>query len=211
MSCHPKTGDENVSNSESDGYQTISYAVICDGLSEVIKGEKLPLEVKRAIQVETIQQVIDSEKINVHKEMVDVLSRVTPSMMKKLIKKMLILVRQYTMLILAENLHLVKLEILNQDLCKGISSSLIDWYFTKECSTVYEQDGAKYHQLILPIEFRTQAMELFHNQQGHQAVECMLQLVCEQFYWSTLLQDITNWIRNCKQWQTAKCYVRQCS
>ena len=60
---------------------------------------------------------------------------------------------------------------------------------------VYEQDGAKYHQLILPIGFRAQAMELLHNQQGHQAVEHMLQLVCERFYWSTLLQDVTNWVK----------------
>ena len=35
---------------------------------------------------------------------------------------------------------------------------------------VYEQDGAKYHQLVLPIKFRAQAMELLHNQQGHQTV-----------------------------------------
>ena len=69
---------------------------------------------------------------------------------------------------------------------------------------VYEQDGTKYHQLVLPIEFRAQAIELLHNQQGHQAVEHMLQLVCEWFYWSTLLQDITNWVKNCKQCQTAK-------
>ena len=69
---------------------------------------------------------------------------------------------------------------------------------------VYEQDGAKYHQLILPIEFRAHPMELLHNQQGHQAVERMLQLVCERFYWSTLLQDVTTWVKNCKQCQTAK-------
>ena len=69
---------------------------------------------------------------------------------------------------------------------------------------VYEQDGARYHQLILPIEFRAQAMELLHNQQGHQAVEHMLQLVHERFYWSTLLQDITNWVKNCKWCQTSK-------
>ena len=56
---------------------------------------------------------------------------------------------------------------------------------------MYEQDGAKYHQLILPIEFRAQAMKLLHNQQGHQAVEHMLQLVHERFYQSTLLQDVT--------------------
>ena len=47
---------------------------------------------------------------------------------------------------------------------------------------MYEQDRAKYHQLILPVEFRARAMELLHNQQGDQAVECMLQLVCERFY-----------------------------
>ena len=47
-------------------------------------------------------------------------------------------------------------------------------------------------------------MEMLHNQQGHQAVEYTLQLVCEGFYWSTLLQDITNWVKNCKQCQTAK-------
>ena len=69
---------------------------------------------------------------------------------------------------------------------------------------VYKQDGAKYHQLILPIEFRAQAMELLHNQQGHQAVEHMLQLVCERFYWSTLLQDVTRLVKCCKWCQTAK-------
>ena len=47
-------------------------------------------------------------------------------------------------------------------------------------------------------------MELLHNQQGHQAVEHMLQLVHERFYWRTLLQDITNKGENCKQCQTSK-------
>ena len=47
-------------------------------------------------------------------------------------------------------------------------------------------------------------MELLHNQQGHQSVEHMLQLVYERFYWSTLLQDITNWVQNCKWCQTGK-------
>ena len=69
---------------------------------------------------------------------------------------------------------------------------------------MYEQDGAKYHQLILPIEFRAQAMELLHNGQGHQAVEHTLQLVHERFYWNALLQDVPNWVKIFKQCQTAK-------
>ena len=47
-------------------------------------------------------------------------------------------------------------------------------------------------------------MELLHNQQVHQAVEHTLQLVHERFYWSTLLQDVTNCVKNCKWCQTAK-------
>ena len=82
LSHRPMT-DEILSNTESDGYKTISYAVMCDDLSEVIKGEKLPLDLKRAVQAEIGQQAPDSRKINVHSGMVDVLSRFTPSMMKE--------------------------------------------------------------------------------------------------------------------------------
>ena len=80
---HCPMTDEILSDTESDGYETISYAVMCDDLSEVIEGEKLPLDLKRAVQVEIDQQAPDSRKINVHSGMVDVLSRVTPSMMKE--------------------------------------------------------------------------------------------------------------------------------
>ena len=56
---------------------------MCDDLSEVIKGEKLPLDLKRAVQTEISQQAPDSGKINVHSELVDVLIRVTLSMMEE--------------------------------------------------------------------------------------------------------------------------------
>ena len=44
LSHRPVTDNEILSNSGSDGYETISYAVMCNDLSEIIKGEKLPLE-----------------------------------------------------------------------------------------------------------------------------------------------------------------------
>ena len=141
--------------------------------------------------------------INVHSKMVDVLSRITPSMMKEAqeedvdISKTIGYVKSGRKPMLAQIIksrpvqrHLWQFDRLV--FCQGI------------LHRVYEQDGAKYHHLILSIEFRAQAMELLHNQQGHQAVECTLQLVHEWFYWSTLLQDITNWVKNCKWCQTAK-------
>ena len=48
LSHHPKTEDENFSDSESDRCKTILYTVICNDLSKVIKGEKLPLELKES-------------------------------------------------------------------------------------------------------------------------------------------------------------------
>ena len=70
LSHHPMTDNEILSDSESDGYKTILYDVMCNDLSEKIKGEKLPLELKRAVQTEIIQQVPDSGKINAHSKMV---------------------------------------------------------------------------------------------------------------------------------------------
>ena len=83
LSHCPTTDIEILSDTESDGYETISYTVMCDDLSEVIKREKLPLDLKRAVQIEISQQAPDSGKVNAHSEMVDILSRVTPSMMKE--------------------------------------------------------------------------------------------------------------------------------
>ena len=83
LSCHPRSENESFSNCESDRYKTISYTVVCDDLCKVIKGEKLPLEIKKAGQAEITKQAPDSEKISAHSEMVDVLSRVTLSMMKE--------------------------------------------------------------------------------------------------------------------------------
>ena len=47
--CHYVLGEMG-SDSESEEYETISYAMICEELEEVINGEKLPIECKVAIQ-----------------------------------------------------------------------------------------------------------------------------------------------------------------
>ena len=70
---------------------------------------------------------------------------------------------------------------------------------------VYKQDGAKYHQLILPIEFRAQAMELLHDQEGHQPYQlmfgCKAQTPCNN--WLGLSQY------NCSQSVSKDSWVQQ--
>ena len=68
-----------------DHLHSISYAIVLDDLSEIIKGKILPLDMKRAIQCDMTEQeqLPEKEKINVHSEMVDILSKVSQGMMKE--------------------------------------------------------------------------------------------------------------------------------
>ena len=42
---------------------------------------------------------------------------------------------------------------------------------------IYEENGSKFHQLVLPIEYRAQAMVMLHDENGHQGVKCTFTLV----------------------------------
>ena len=85
VSHRPKTENDNSRDSGSEEYESILYAVVCDDLCEIIMDEKLPLDIIRALEMEMTkqEQLLDSEKIGVHSEMEDILSKITPGMMKE--------------------------------------------------------------------------------------------------------------------------------
>ena len=69
---------------------------------------------------------------------------------------------------------------------------------------VYQENGAKYHQPVLPTEYGALAKEMLHDECGHQGLEHTVVLIQERFYWGTMLQDIQNWVKNCQHCKTAK-------
>ena len=85
MSCHLRSIEDNSSDEYNEKYETISYAVVYDDLSGTIKREKLPLDVNGAIQFEITkqEQLPENAKINVHSEVVGILSKGSPGMMKE--------------------------------------------------------------------------------------------------------------------------------
>ena len=97
-----------------------------------------------------MKQVPDSKKICVHSKMVDILSRVTPSMMKDAqeedidISKMICYVKYGKKPSLAQ-ISKIKSRLVCRYLCQFnqlvFHQGVLQW--------VYEQDGAKYHQLSL--------------------------------------------------------------
>ena len=143
----------------------------------------------------------DSGKIKVHSKIVDILRKVTAGMMKDAqeedidISKTICHVKSDKKPTLAQ-IRKIKSRLVQRYLCQFDRLVLRQGVLHR----VNKQDGVKYQQIILPIEFRAQAMEILQKQQGHQAVECTLQLVHERFW----LQDITSWVKNCRWCQTAK-------
>ena len=62
---------------------------------------------------------------------------------------------------------------------------------------LYINNDVEYHQLILPIMYQAQVLTMLHDGQGHQGLECTLALCQERFYWNTMFQDVTNYVKTC--------------
>ena len=58
-------------------------------------------------------------------------------------------------------------------------------------------NNVEYHQSILPVKYKAQVLSLLHDGQGHQGLECPFALYWERFYWNTMFQDVTNYVKNC--------------
>ena len=56
---------------------------------------------------------------------------------------------------------------------------------------LYEVQGSTYHQLVLPAVYRAQLLQLTHEEQGHQRIEHMLDVIRERLFWSMMYQSWT--------------------
>ena len=102
LSHHPKSSvDMSSDRGREEEYETMSYEVISDDLTEVIDGIKIPIELKNEIQ-RSIHKKPKGESDNIQgaSAMVDVLSTVSPEMMRQAQKEDLEIskVRCYVML-----------------------------------------------------------------------------------------------------------------
>ena len=69
---------------------------------------------------------------------------------------------------------------------------------------ISKPDGGCQRQLVLPVEFRKQAMVSLHNDLGHLGIERTVALARDRFYLPRMTSDIEEWIRHCD-----RCLVRK--
>ena len=63
--------------------------------------------------------------------------------------------------------------------------------------------------MVLPIKYQAQVLRLLHDGQGHQGIERTIALCQEQFYWNTMFQDVTKYVKECPWCQIAKGRLHQ--
>ena len=69
---------------------------------------------------------------------------------------------------------------------------------------LYIHNDVEFHQMVLPIKFQAQVLRLLHDGQGHQGIERTIALCQEQFYWNTMFQDVTKYVKECPRCQITK-------
>ena len=58
--------------------------------------------------------------------------------------------------------------------------------------------------MVLPIKYQAQVLCLLHSGQGHQGIKRTIALCHEQFYWNTMFQDVTEYVKPWSHCQTVK-------
>ena len=74
---------------------------------------------------------------------------------------------------------------------------------------LYISNNVECYQMVLPIKFQAQVLQMFHDGQGHQGIERTIALCWEQFYWNTMFQDVTKYVTECPQCQIANGELHQ--
>ena len=62
---------------------------------------------------------------------------------------------------------------------------------------LYNNNDVESHQMILPLKYQVQVLQMLHDGQGHQEIERTTALCREHFYWNTMYIDIAQYIKDC--------------
>ena len=196
-----------------DGVETIPYSSVCEALDQCLNGSKNPEVLKQEAQEIScvVQSIVEEEykqEINEIVSEVDAVSifgKVTPEEIKEQQQKDLILELVYK--------QVTEGEKPKTSAIAKVKSKAVRKYFLKfdrltlkkgVLHQLYINNDVEYHQLILPIKYQAQVLTLLHDGQEHQGLECTLVLCWERFYWNTMFQDVTNYVKTCPRCQMVK-------
>ena len=65
-------------------------------------------------------------------------------------------------------------------------------------------NGLHKQLLVVPVSLVPLILQQLHDFAGHKGIEWTTALVCERFYWPSVLSDVRNYCKNCRRCTIAK-------
>ena len=196
--------------------ETIPYLLVCEALDQCLNGLKIPEVLKQQAQDIScaVQSIVEEEDKQYEEELKEIVSKVnavsifgkvSPDEMKEEQQKDPILRLVYKYVTAGKKPKTLAITKIKS---KAVRKYLLqfEWLTLKKgvLHHLYINNDVEYHQMILPIKYQAQVLKLLHDGQGHQGLERTLALCQERFYWNTMFQDVTNYVKTCPRCQTAK-------
>ena len=190
--------------------------LVCEALDQCLNGLKIPEVLKQEAQDIScaVQSIVEEEDKLYEEELQEIVSevnavsvfgKVSPVEMKEEQQKDPILRLVYKYVTAGKKLKTLAIAKIKSKAVKKyilqferltLKKGVLHW--------LYINNDVEYHQLILPIKYKAQVLTLLHDGQGHQGLERTLALCWERFYWNTMFQDVSNYVKTCPNCQTAK-------
>ena len=151
--------------------------MVCETLDQCLNGSKIPEDLKQEVQetscaVQSIVEEEDNQEIDKIVSIVDavsILGKVTPEEMKEEQQKDLILKLVYKQVMAGKK---PKTSVIAKVKSKAVRKYILqfDWLTLKKgvLHRLYINNDVEYHQLILPVKYQEQVLNLLHDGQGHQ-------------------------------------------
>ena len=194
-------------------WEAISYEMVCQILNYHLDSHKLPCNLKHEVQVNT-SDVSEANSsigiktpniIDVQLNEVKLFHLITPSKMAEYQKRctQLSVVYEYV-----GNNCKPKLSEIHRIRSKPIRHLLLQFdHLTLKQGVLHHHtftDNDETQQLVLPHCLRESVLQSLHDDNGHQGLQQVIELLHAKVYWPSMFTDTDCWLAQCEQCHIAK-------
>ena len=207
----PNSSSETSDNEEE--WETISYEVVCQILNYHLGSSKLPYAIKQEVQnnIMDVDEANSSEGFNpiniidVQLDEVKTFDSISLSQMAEFQKgdTQLSLVYEHV-----ANNSKPKLSEIHHIQSKPIQCLILQFDWLSLIQGVLHHhsfmDDDETYQLILPQHFCDSVLRSLHDDNGHQGLQHMVDLLHSKVYWPSMFMDTDHWLLQCEWCHIAK-------
>ena len=195
---NPESSSE--SSHDEEEWETITYKTVCQIPNYHLGSTKLPHHLKHGVQT----NITDVEKankslglksdnmVNIQLRQVKIFNSITPKEMAELQKKDNQLSTVYECVAAnskpkLSEMHCIQPKPVHRLLLQFDQLSLIQGVLHHQTF----QDDDEIQQLILPQQLRKKVLTSLHDNNGHQGLQHVMNLLCEKVYWTSMFPTLT--------------------